>query len=232
MNDDNPTVPKHVGIIMDGNRRWAVARGLQPWRGHGEGQETLHRTVRYMFQHGVKYLTVYAFSTENWKRSEEEVGYLMRHVSLAVKKYIDEFEKEGIRAVFLGARDNVPKSVLKAIDEAETRTAHNTRATLGICLNYGGQLELANATCRMMQSGVAPELVTPELLAQYLYAPELPPIDLVIRTGGEERLSNFMLWRAAYAELYFTDVFWPDFDDAAAQAALDEYAHRQRRFGS
>ena len=231
MSGNSLAIPRHVGIIMDGNRRWAKARGLQPWHGHGEGQEALHRTARYMFQHGVTYMTVYAFSTENWKRSQEEVGYLMRHVSLAVKQYTSEFEREGTRVVFLGARGNLPKSVRKAIDEAAARTERNTHATLGVCFNYGGQLEVADAVRNILRAGVTPEQVTPELIAQHVYAPELPPIDLVIRTGGEERLSNFMLWRAAYAELYFTDILWPDFDEAASQAALDEYARRQRRFG-
>lgn len=229
--NNNPPVPNHVGIIMDGNRRWAKAHGLQTWQGHGQGQETLRRTVRYLVKQGVQYITAFAFSTENWKRSEEEVGYLMHHVSLAVKKYIAEFESEGIRVVFLGTRANLPKHVVKAIDEAETRTAQNTQATLGVCLNYGGQLELAEAMQRIVETGIPSDAITLDTVARYLYAPDLPPIDLVIRAGGERRLSNFMLWRVAFAELYFSDVLWPDFDDAAMQAALNDYALRQRRFG-
>jgi undecaprenyl diphosphate synthase len=230
--DKASVIPLHVGMILDGNRRWAIARGLAPWRGHAKGEDTLHVMTKAVFESGVKCLSVYAFSTENWKRSEKEVGYLMRHVGLALKKYIREVMEENIRIIFLGQRDGLSKSVLKAIDNAVAKTASNTRATLAICFNYGGLQELADAAKGLIRSGIDEAEVTPERMAGHLYHPEVPPIDLLIRTGGERRLSNFMLWRAAYAELYFTPVLWPDFSKADWQAALDEYASRQRRFGS
>jgi undecaprenyl diphosphate synthase len=226
--NDSLSIPTHVGIIMDGNRRWALARGLPSWRGHARGQEILHRITRAAFRNGVQYLTVYAFSTENWRRDEKEVGYLMRHVGLAVKKYINEFVASGIKVVFLGKREGLSRSVLRAIDEAESKTATNTSATLAICFNYGGMQELVDAARQSASTGSE---ITPELMASNLYEPEMPPLDFVIRTGGEQRLSNFMLWRAAYAELYFTDTLWPDFDETALEEALGTFAARQRRFG-
>lgn len=231
MNERDVGLPTHIGIIMDGNRRWAVGRGLRPWRGHAMGQETLRRVTRYAFNNGVKYLTVYAFSTENWKRSEEEVSFLMRRTSLAVKKYLKEFVEGGVKVCFLGVREGLSRSVLKAINEAEEKTAHNTKATLGICFNYGGMQEMADATKQVVLRGVRVEDITPQDLADCLYHPQIPPVDLLIRTGGEKRLSNFMLGRSAYAELYFSDVLWPDFSEDELQAAMDEYASRQRRFG-
>jgi undecaprenyl diphosphate synthase len=224
--------PVHVGIIMDGSRRWARTRGWPAWRGHAKGQEVLRLIARQAFKSGIKYLTVYAFSTENWKRHKKEVNYLMRHVSLALKKYIHEFVEADVKIIFLASHEGLPKTVLQAIDEAEAKTAQNRAATFAICLNYGGLQEIADATKQVIASGASAEAVTPEVIASYLYGSHIPPLDLIIRTGGEQRLSNFMLWRAAYAELYFIETLWPEFTEADLQVALDEYALRQRRFGT
>ena len=226
------TPPKHIAIIMDGNRRWAQAHGLQPWRGHAKGQEVLRRIARSAFEQGISYLSVYAFSTENWQRNEREVSYLMRHVGLAIRKYLHEFSEAGVKVVFLGTRTGLAPSVLKAIDQAEAKTAHNVAATLGVCFNYGSLQELVDATSAIIANGAPKEPVTTEMLMKHLYVPEIPPVDLLIRSGGERRLSNFMLARAAYAELYFTDILWPDFGEDDLKAALSEYASRQRRFGN
>jgi undecaprenyl diphosphate synthase len=223
--------PKHVAIIMDGNRRWAKAHGTPTLRGHMKGQQTLHRLTRYAFTHGVKYLSVYAFSTENWQRTQAEVGYLMRQVAAALAKHTDEFVEEGIRIVFLGVRDDLDGKVLGAIEQAEAATAANTKATLAACFNYGGQQEIVDATKSIMSSDINAADITPELFSEHLYQPDVPPIDLLIRTGGEQRLSNFMLWRAAYAELAFTDTYWPDFSDEEFAQLLETYAQRARRFG-
>ncbi len=224
-------IPKHVGIIMDGNRRWAKERGLPTLKGHMQGQQTLRTITQHAFKRGVKYLTVYAFSTENWRRTEEEVGYLMNQVARSLKKYLHEFVEAGIKIEFLGVRDDLPKSVLQAIEQAEAATAKNDSATLGICFNYGGQQEIVDATKALVETGVKAADITTETFARYLYSPEIPSIDLLIRTGGEQRLSNFMLWRAEYAELVFTQTYWPDFGTDELDGILGTYAERQRRFG-
>lgn len=224
-------VPQHVGIIMDGNRRWAREHGVSTLKGHRQGQDTLHRLARYAFSHGVKYLSVYAFSTENWQRTEDEVGYLMRQVAAALRKYTDEFVGEGVRIRFLGGRDDLDDKVRAAIEAAEAKTAGNTSATLAVCFNYGGQQEIVDAAKSIMSGDTKAADITPEAFAEHLYQADIPPIDLLIRTGGEQRLSNFMLWRAAYAELAFTDTYWPDFSDEEFGQILDDYANRARRFG-
>jgi len=224
-------LPRHVGIIMDGNRRWARSHNLPTLKGHAKGQEVLREVAKHGFTRGVRYITVYAFSTENWRRAEEEVGYLMSQMQRALKKYADEFVENGIKIVFLGTREGLPKKVLAAIEEAEAKTSNGTKGTLGICFNYGGQLEIVDALKKIIAEGITGEDITPELLSAHLYGPELPPIDLVIRTSGEQRLSNFMLWRAAYSELYFTEKCWPDFTGADLDIAIEEYARRGRRFG-
>jgi undecaprenyl diphosphate synthase len=225
------TVPKHVGIIMDGNRRWARERGVPTLKGHQQGQQTLHRLAHYAFEHGVEVLSVYAFSTENWRRAEEEVGYLMKQVAAALRHYIDEFVDEGVRIRFLGSRTGLDKNVLKAIEDAESKTVDNDKATLAVCFNYGGQQEIVDAAKSIMSGAIDAADITPEAFSEHLYHSDIPPIDLLIRTGGEQRLSNFMLWRAAYAELAFTDTYWPDFSDEEFGQLLEDYATRSRRFG-
>lgn len=230
MNDES-AIPTHVGIILDGNRRWAKAKGMPTLRGHAKGQQTLRKVARHIFTRGVKYLSVYAFSTENWRRSEEEVKYLMRHISLALRKYLKEYMDDDVKILVLGSRDGLDAKVLSAIENAETATLHNQAATMAICLNYGGQQEIVDAARAVIEQGMAADALTPDVFAEYLYKPEVPPLDLLIRTGGEQRISNFMLWRAAYSELMFTNTYWPDFNTTELDAMLAAYATRQRRFG-
>jgi undecaprenyl diphosphate synthase len=223
------TAPKHVGIILDGNRRWAKANSLPTLEGHRQGAEKLKEVALAAFDKGVNYLSAYIFSTENWSRTEEEVGYLMDLVIKAVDKYLDEFHERGIKVVILGRRDGLRASVAEAIKRAEDKTASNTKGTLGLCFNYGGRREIVDAVNEAIKSD---KPVSEELIAQYLYAPEIPDCDLIIRTSGEQRISNFMLWRAAYSELYFVNKHWPDFTTADLDVALSDYSGRSRRFGN
>lgn len=225
------SIPTHVGFIVDGNRRWAKQHGLPVYEGHMAGYNAIHEVAEAVFDCGVKYMSAYIFSTENWKRSEDEVSRLMGLVLKLLTADLPIFEKKNIRLRVLGSRDRVSPRILKAIDDAEVRTANNTAGTLAVCFNYGGQLEIADACKKIVQSGTEADAITPELIEQYLYAPEVPPIDLVVRTSGEQRLSNFMLWRAAYSELLFLDKPWPDMTKDDVTAILEEYTQRQRRFG-
>ncbi len=227
----NPIVPVHLGIIPDGNRRWARAKGVPTLEGHRRGAEVFKEIALASFDRGVRYLSIYAFSAENWRRAAGEVKYLMELVYALMTREFQALEDRGVRFRLLGSRDHLPARLLTASDELEERTAHFTRGTLAFCLNYGGQQELAEAFKAIMLAGVAPADVTPELVARYLYAPEIPPLDLVIRTSGEQRISGFMLWRAAYAEFCFVEENWPDFTAEGLHVALAEFARRQRRFG-
>ena len=231
LNKEQQMAPQHIGFIVDGNRRWAKQHGLPTYEGHMAGYNAIHEVAEAVFDAGVPYMSAYIFSTENWKRSEEEVSRLMGLVLKLLTADLPIFEKRNIRLRVLGSRDRVSPRILKAIDEAEVRTAGNTAGTLAVCFNYGGQLEIAEACKKIVQDGVAADRVTPELIAEHLYAPEVPAIDLIVRTSGEQRLSNFMLWRAAYSELLFFDKPWPDMTKDDVVAILKEYARRQRRFG-
>lgn len=232
MSKESVSFPTHVGIILDGNRRWAKANGLSANDGHTEGLENLRDIVKHAIRTGIPYLSVFVFSTENWSRAKEEVGHLMNLVNRAMTKYLDEFDQEGAKVIVVGSDENVPKNVLKTLKNAETKTASNTRGVLALCFNYGGQQEIADAVKKIIKSGVSTDNINPELITDNLYQPSLPPVDLMIRTSGEQRTSGFMLWRSAYAELYFIDKHWPDFTPADLDTALAEYASRQRRFGS
>ena len=224
-------LPNHIGLILDGNRRWAKARGLPATQGHFKGYKNFYKVSRYLLvDKHVPYVSAFVFSTENWQRTKTEVGYLMKLVERALKEYLAECVKDNLRIKVLGGRDKLSQPVLRAIDEAESQTAHNTNGTLGLCFNYGGQQEIVDAVGQLVGSGQT--TVTAESISQFIYHPEIPPLDLIIRTSGEQRLSGFMLWRSAYAELYFTDKHWPEFSTAEADAALAEFAHRQRRYGS
>jgi undecaprenyl diphosphate synthase len=225
------SVPQHLGLILDGNRRWARAKGLPTLEGHRAGYENLKTIGLAGLERGIKFVSAYCFSTENWNRSKEEVDYLMRLLLWVAKHEVEAFHKENVRIRFLGSREKLSAKILKAIDEAEAKTAGNTRGTLALCINYGGHQELVDATRALIEKGIKAAEVTAENIAEHLYGPEIPPLDLIIRTSGEQRLSNFMLWRAAYSELYFTDVHWPDFDEGQLDIALGDYASRQRRFG-
>lgn len=225
------TIPRHLGLILDGNRRWAKAKGLPTLEGHRQGSETFKNTALAAFDRGVKFVSAFAFSTENWQRTEEEVGYLMKLLLKAVEKHLSTFDKADIRVVVLGRREGLSKDVLKAIEKTESKTANNTRGTLALCFNYGGQEELVDAVKHLVRQGLQPEDISRDVIAGALYHPEVPPIDLLIRTSGENRTSGFMLYRSEYAELYFTDLMWPDFNETELDKALDEYALRTRRFG-
>lgn len=229
--DNTIILPQHVGYIVDGNRRWAKQHGIPTYEGHLAGYNAIHEVAVATFDAGVKYMSAYIFSTENWKRSEEEVSKLMGLVLRLLTSDLPIFDKHNIKLKILGSRERVGDKILAAIDDAEARTANNTAGTLAICFNYGGQLEIADACKKIVQSGVDANDITPELIGQNLYAPEVPPIDIVVRTSGEQRLSNFMLWRAAYSELMFIDKPWPDMTKDDVEDILKEYARRSRRFG-
>ena len=224
-------IPNHVGFIIDGNRRWAKAHGLPTYEGHLAGYNALKDVLLETLSRGVKYASAYVFSTENWKRSEEEVGHLMGLLLKILESDTPIFVKNNVRLRVVGSREGLSGAILKAIDRAEATTANLDGGELLICLNYGGQLEIADAVKKIVQSGVGPELITPELISQYIYAPEVPPCDLIVRTSGEQRLSNFMLWRSAYSELMFIDKNWPDMTRDDVSAILEEYAKRNRRHG-
>ena len=224
-------LPRHIGYIVDGNRRWAKERGLSPWEGHYAGEKALETVLLETLLAGVPYASAYVFSTENWKRSETEVSKLMALLVRVLKNKLGTFQKENIRIVVLGTREKLSQRVCDAIDTATRETAANTGGTLVLCLNYGGQQEIADACKKIVQSGVLPEEITPELIEAQLYAPDIPPCDLIVRTSGEQRLSNFMLWRSAYSELLFMEKLWPDMTKADVVAILEEYKRRGRRFG-
>lgn len=228
---ESQTVPVHLGIILDGNRRWARAQGLSTFEGHMRGYDNLKDIVKNAINRGVAYISAFIFSTENWNRTPKEVKYLMDLAYKMLTRDVDELNKENIRVVWLGSPDKISGKLLAAIKEAEKRTRHNTKGTLCICFNYGGQQELVDAARQLIASGLEPVQVSLETLAASLYQPDVPPIDLLIRTSGEHRTSGFMLYRAAYAELVFVDKFWPDFTTEDLDAALTHYAKRQRRFG-
>jgi undecaprenyl diphosphate synthase len=212
-------VPAHVAIIMDGNGRWAEARGLSRSKGHEMGEQALFDVVEGALELGIRYLSVYAFSTENWSRPEDEVDFLLGFNRKLLRKRRDDMNERGVRIRRIGRRDPVPDEVLAEFDAAEQTTAHNTRMDLMVCFNYGGRAELEDAAAKGS-------------ISDNLYAPDLPDVDLLIRTSGEKRLSNFLLWQSAYAELYFTETLWPDFDRHALRAAVEDYAARDRRFGA
>jgi undecaprenyl diphosphate synthase len=224
-------LPTHLGLILDGNRRWAKANGLPTLEGHRQGAEVFREIALAAFEKGVSYLTAYVFSNENWSRTEEEVDYLMKLVIRATEKYLDTFHKAGIRVVTLGRRDNISQDVIDSIERTEAKTKDNTEGTLALCFNYGGQEELVDAAKSLVTQGLSPSDITVDVLRSGLYHPEIPDIDLLIRTSGEHRVSGFMLYRTAYSELYFTDKYWPDFNSKDLDEALAAYTQRERRYG-
>ena len=231
MTDEQIDPPSHVGFIVDGNRRWAKKHGLPTYEGHLAGYNAIQEVAIAALDSGVKYVSAYVFSTENWKRSQSEVGKLMGLVLKLLTSDLPIFDERNIRLKILGSREKVSPKILQAIDAAELRTASNTAGTLVVCFNYGGQLEIADACKKIVQSGISADQVTPELISQNLYSPEIPPLDVVVRTSGEQRLSNFMLWRSAYSELIFVDKLWPDMTKDDVDDILKEYLRRSRRFG-
>lgn len=226
--------PEHVAIILDGNRRWAKRQGLPQLKGHQKGFENIRDLVPYIIDKGVKYLSVFAFSTENFKRTEEEVKYLMDLFVDMFKKECDNIHKEDIKIVISGRRENLRPDVLEAIDYITEKTKDNKRGVFNVCLNYGGQQEIADGTKRIVEDVQAGKIsiddIDENLLYKYMYN-ELPPIDLLIRTSGEERISNFMIYSLSYAEMYFPEVCFPAFDKDEFEKAIDVYNSRERRFG-
>jgi undecaprenyl diphosphate synthase len=229
---EQPAIPRHLGIIPDGNRRWAKLAGKPSLLGHKQGLEVANKIAIAAFDEGVEYFTMYAFSTENWRRTKEEVGYLMDlFVNLVVNEF-DELEARGVRFQLLGSRKDLSKRVLKAMEDAEKRTENYTNGTLSLALNYGGELELVEAVQQIVASGIEASGITKEVIEANLYGENIPPVDMVIRTSSEHRTSGFMLWRSAYAEYFFVNKLWPDYTVADLKAALSEYGRRNRRFGS
>jgi len=226
-----PLIPRHVGYIVDGNRRWAKKHGLPAYEGHLAGYNTLKDIAIATVDSGVQYVSAYVFSTENWKRSADEVKKLMALVLKLVSSDLPEFHQRNMRLRVLGSREGVDKKILKAIDKAEAETAGNTGGVFALCFNYGGQLEIADAVKKIVQSGISADEITEDTIAAHLYTPEVPPIDMVVRTSGEQRLSNFMLWRSAYSEFLFLKKTWPEMTKDDVAFIMKEYAKRQRRFG-
>ncbi|WP_414713674.1 isoprenyl transferase [Sphingomonas sp.] len=226
-----PGVPRHVAIIMDGNGRWAKKRFLPRVAGHRAGADALRRTLRAAVTAGIEVLTLYAFSSENWRRPAAEIADLMGLLRHYIRAEIDELAEAGIRLRIIGDYRRFEPDVVALVDEAMARTAANRRATLVIALNYGAQDEIVRAVQAIVAEGIAPATIDPSTIAARLDTADLPPLDLLIRTSGERRLSNFLLWQAAYAELLFVDTLWPDFDAAALNAAVADFAGRERRYG-
>ena len=225
------SVPTHVAIIMDGNGRWAEDRGLPRIEGHRAGVENVRRVVRCLSQYDVEYLTIFAFSTENWRRPDQEVGALIQLMGEAIRLETEPLHREGVRIRHIGRLHRLPDGLQEAIRRSVELTKDNDRMTLSIAYDYGGRGEIIDAVQALMADGVAPSDVTEEVFQRYLYTLGLPDPDLVIRTAGEMRLSNFLLWQAAYAEYYTTDARWPEFDEDEVAKALVAYSRRQRRYG-
>jgi undecaprenyl diphosphate synthase len=226
------TIPRHVGVVMDGNGRWATRRGLARTEGHGAGEVALVDTAYGALAVGIKVLTVYAFSTENWRRPIDEVRYLMNFNRGLLERRQHELHAEGVRITFSGRRDwRVPRGVLSRMDEAEALTKDNQVMTLNIAFNYGGRAEIVDAVKRLVEDHVSVKNIDEKAIRARLYHPELPDPDLMVRTSGEFRTSNFLLWEMAYSELVFTEVLWPDFRREDLYAAIEEYQQRDRRFG-
>ena len=233
--DSEGRIPRHVAIIMDGNGRWAAKRGLPRVAGHRAGAEAVRKILKAAAKEGVEVLTIYAFSSENWRRSEAEVSDLKGLLGYYLERELDELSRQGVRLKLIGDPKAFGPQLLERLQRAVERTAENNRLTLVVALNYGGRSEIAAAARKLASRAVAGELDAEQIdeasLGAELMTSDLPELDLMIRTSGEKRLSNFLLWQAAYAELIFVDTLWPDFDEAAFRAAIEEYAGRQRRFG-
>jgi undecaprenyl diphosphate synthase len=229
--DRDLMIPRHVAVVMDGNGRWARKRFMPRFFGHKQGVDALVRTVQACADRGIEYLTVFAFSSENWKRPTEEVSGLMSLVLVAVSKYLTKLAKEGVRIRIVGDRAAVSDKVRAAWDQAEGATAHNRRITLSVAFNYGGRWDIVQACRQAMASGIDPAQLDEAKLSSFMAMAYAPDPDLFIRTGGEVRISNFLLWQVAYSELFFTDCLWPDFGEAELDAALRTFAARDRRFG-
>ena len=221
-------VPHHIAIVMDGNGRWASKRFLPRVAGHKQGVDALHECVKICAERGVKVLTVFAFSSENWERPEDEVSGLMELLAKALAREVVQLSKDGIQIHFIGERDSLSEGLKTGFRQAEEATAHNSRLIFNVCFNYGGRWDVAQAATKLVAKNIE---ITPTNLNSEMSLAHVADPDLIIRTGGEQRLSNFLLWQAAYSELYFSDKLWPDFDAVALDEAIDAFNQRERRFG-
>jgi len=224
-------LPNHIAIVPDGNGRWAEQRGLPRLNGHRAGAENTHRMVEYLNEYPIKYVTLYGFSTENWARPEDEVRGLFQILWEFIDKCTSEFHEKGIKLRHLGRLNELPEPLRLAINRAVELTKNDTRMTLNLAFNYGGRAEILDAVRHLMADGVKPQNIDEELFSSYLYTAGLPSVDLLVRTGDETRLSNFLIWQTAYSEYHFTKVLWPDFGKKDMDKALLSYSRRQRRFG-
>jgi len=223
--------PTHIAIIMDGNGRWAAARGLPRLEGHRAGTENLRQIIRASVEFGVKYLTLYAFSTENWGRPKEEVNGLLTILESVIDRELKELKEEGVRIIHVGRLEAMPKKVREKVRHSMDITQKNDRLILNIAWNYGGRDEILCAIQQIIKSGIAADAVTEDVITQHLFTSGCPDPDLIIRTSGEMRVSNFLIWQSAYSEWYFTPTLWPDFNKDELKKAIEEYSHRKRRFG-
>jgi undecaprenyl diphosphate synthase len=224
-------IPTHVAIIPDGNRRWGKQRGLTAQQAHKIGYENFLSLVDAGFERGLKHITAYMFSTENWNRSKDEVGFLMKLAGMIVVDQGKRFNKDGRQIRFLGSRRGLDEKLANQLDELEELTKNNSNGNLNICFNYGGRLDITEAVQKLITAGVKAEDVNETVIAEYLSTTGIPDPDLIIRTSGEKRLSNFLAWEGAYSELYFAECMWPDFDESELDNALADYAKRKRNFG-
>ena len=235
MEDVQPNIPKHIAIIMDGNRRWAREKGLEASEGHKEGAKTLEKLAKYCSKIGIKHLTVYAFSTENWKRSKDEVGALMLLLRNYLTKFSKDVNKENIKIKVLGDIENLDKGLKKSINDAIERTKNNTGMTVNVALNYGGRAEITNAVKQIVKKVQNGKLnlneINDEVFEQHLYTAGQPDPDLLIRPGGELRTSNFLPWQLVYSEFWFPEKYWPDFDESDIDEAIEIFQRRNRKFG-
>lgn len=225
------TIPQHVGIIMDGNGRWAREHGLPRLEGHRAGTENIRRVLEACSEFGIKIITIYAFSTENWGRPQLEVRGLMRILEEVIDREVQNLHKNGVQLRHIGRLEGLSQRLQQAVRDALELTKENDRLILNVAFNYGGRSEILDAVRRLMGDGISPQELSEELFERYLYTAGLPPPDLIIRTGGEMRLSNFLTWQAAYAEYYSTPTYWPDFNEEELHKALLAYSQRERRFG-
>ncbi len=224
-------LPKHIAIIMDGNGRWASERGLPRQEGHRQGVKILKKIIKKTSELGIKYLTVYAFSTENWKRPDHEVNFLMKLMERTMASETDELISNKIKINFIGRRDCLAKELKEKIKDVEKSSRKNDRLTLNIAFNYGGRAEIIDAVKNVIDNDLQADNISEDVFSKYLYQPDLPDVELLIRTGGDKRISNFLLWQLAYAEMFFSDKYWPDFSADDLQNAVTDFCNRERRFG-
>jgi undecaprenyl diphosphate synthase len=228
---DNILIPNHLGLILDGNRRWAKANNMTSFQGHKKGYDNLKTIAKYAFDSGINYVSAYMFSLENWNRSKQEVNYLLNLAYRMLTRDVDELNKKQIRIVWLGSKQRISRKLIEAIQAAEDKTKNNKRGTLCVCFNYSGSQEIVDAFHKIIDKNIPKDQIDINLVEDNLYGKNIPKIDLMIRTSGEQRISNFMLWRINYAELLFVEKHWPAFTKNDLDQALMEYSSRERRFG-